>query len=182
MRGYELTEFGKILIAAFLVFLLLLLPAAILGIKAWTSPSSIQPHDNPTDIMTPQPSPPPLEIDDSIPSNHSEPNPPNTPLSVDDEQFFDNAVSEESAVSDTSTTHDQLSDEPLMEEALTEGETSDGEIHPVREPPSEEESFAEEDISANEIPLDNIDDETQDNSPQQDAPVVRTSGPSGAGK
>ena len=55
MRGYDLTERGKIIIAIILVTLLLIIPAAVLAIIAWSS--SPPPDDPPRTVVPGEPPP-----------------------------------------------------------------------------------------------------------------------------
>ena len=82
MKGYGLTERGKIMIAIVLVTLIFVLPAIVLAVKAWNS--SMPPPEKPSQTVTPQESPP--EISDGPLPNGSGFNPHDPPENGNKEQ------------------------------------------------------------------------------------------------
>jgi len=69
MRGYELTERGKIVVAVLLVLLLLLIPSAILSLKAMSQPNAPSNNPSPDSSGASSPSGMPSIITDSPPPN-----------------------------------------------------------------------------------------------------------------
>jgi len=82
LRGYDLTERGKIIIAIILVALIFVLPAVVLALNAWSNANP--PPDGPSQTVVPEEPPP--EISNTPLPNGSGFNPQDPPDSSSGEQ------------------------------------------------------------------------------------------------